>query len=164
MSVFHVRRGQKYHTENSLRGIRTAKRRGYTEIDLDMLITKDNRIVGCHWRRPLLKDGFRDPKKKLGRNRTVATMTLLEVTRLRAGRWPRTYRIQTIERLLRECARLGIGAVLEPKDDSRFALDWPWEHISKVADDCGAHVRVYGFDLKNIQAAQRAGFRAKELT
>lgn len=165
MSVFHSKRGEKYHTANSIRGIRKAKRRGYSEIDLDMQMTRDGVIVGCHWPRPLLKDAFRDPAKKIPRTRTVASMTWTQVARLRAGRWPRRYRIQRIERLLRECAHQGVGAVLEPKGDPRFEQDWVWEHLAKVADDLGADVRVYALQANRdaLPVAKRHGFEVKEL-
>lgn len=163
MAVYHPRKGQPYHQVNSIRGIRRAKRKGYTEIDLDMQMTKDRVIVGTHWPRPMFKDGFRDPYRELSRLRTVASMTWEEVRRLKAGRFPRTYRIQRIERLLQECARRGVGAVLEPKGDNRFDQDWPWVHIASVADDCGADVRVYSFQAEALAAAKRHGFQAKEL-
>lgn len=170
MSVFHVRHGEMYHTENSLRGIRRAARarnpdgtRKYDEIDLDLLISKDNRIVGCHWPRPIRRDGFRDPKKQLAPSRTVASMTLLELARLKAAHWPRVYRIQTVERLLAECARVGIGAVLEPKSPD-FTLAH-WQHIGKVADAVGVHVRVYALPQNSaaLDPARRAGFNVKEI-
>lgn len=172
MSLFHLRAPHMKHEENSIRGIRKAARardwrgrRKYTEIDLDMLITKDNRIVGCHWPRPMVRDGFKDPEGQLAKGRTVASMTLAEVSRLRARTGLFTYRIQTIERLLAECAKRNIGAVLEPKGDPRFDEPWPWEHIAKVADDLGVHVRVYALRAnKNaLPAARAAGFHATEL-
>lgn len=165
MTVFHPKRGEKYHRVNSIRGIRKAKRLGYREIDIDMQITLDGIIVGTHWPRPMMQDGFRDPKKRLAPMRTVASMTWAEVSRLVAGRWPRRYRIQRIERLLAECARQGVGAVLEPKGDPRFRLDATWEHLAKVADDLGADVRVYALkkNAATLPVAKRHGFKVKEL-
>lgn len=163
MAVYHVKPGEPYHRANSVRGIRRAKRLGFSEIDLDMQMTLDGRIVGTHWPRPMLKDGFRDPYGVLDKDRTVASMTWLEVARLIAGRRPRRYRIRPIERLLRECGHRGIGAVLEPKGDPRFDDPAIWRHIAKVADDVGAHVRVYSFYPDALRAAKGAGFRTKEL-
>lgn len=145
MSIFHIRRGQMYHLGNSLRGIRKAARTGHSEIDLDLGITKDRRIVGNHWRRPLLKDGFRDPLRRIAKTACIDDLTYRQVRRLVA--FP-GYRIQPIEALLAECARVGIIARVEPKGDPRFTLDWPWAHIKAVAEDVGCEVRMYA--LRNV--------------
>lgn len=168
MSVFHVKHGTPYHVENSLRGIRLAHRLGYDEIDLDMCMTTDDRIVGTHWERPMIHDGFRDPYRELKPMTPVSGMKLDEVTRLRAGRI-RPYRISPIERLLAECAHVGIGAVLEPKGDRRFALVATWQHLAKVADDLGADVRMYalrnvphpGYGQTTVTAAKAAGIEGR---
>lgn len=138
--IFHVRKGQAYHLGNSLRGIRKAARTGHREIDLDLCITSDRHIVGNHWRRPLLKDGFRDPLRRVPKNACIDDLTFKQVRRLVA--FP-GYRIQPVEKLLRECARVGIIARLEPKGDKRFEQDWPWEHIKAVADQVNCEVRMY---------------------
>lgn len=164
-SIFHVAYPVMKHTENSVRGVKRAKRLGKHAIDIDMLITSDNRIVGCHWDRPLERDGFRDPLGRIGRSVTVRHLTYTQVSRLVAGRWPRRYHIQPIERLLAECARLGVIALLEPKDDPRFATDWPWQHIAAVADDFGTTVSVRALpqNAGALPAARRAGFEAWEI-
>lgn len=165
MSVFHVKAPVPKHVENSVRGIKRAKRLDYDEIDLDMLITKDGRIVGCHWPRPMLKDGFRDPYGVIDPHSTVASLKFSEVHRLRArtGLW--TYRIQPIELLLHQCAKSGVGAVLEPKGDPRFKNKAVWDHLMKVAEDCGADVRVYALpqNAAALPYAKAASFRVKEI-
>lgn len=165
MTVFHVKHPTPKHVENSIRGIRRARRRGFTEIDLDMLITKDGRIVGCHWPRPMLKDGFRDPRGKLSSSRTVASMTFAEVHRLKARTGLFTYRIQPIETLIQECGRRGVGAVLEPKGDNRFENTAVWDHLAKVADEAGTHVRVYALpeNADALPFAKAGGLRVKEI-
>jgi glycerophosphoryl diester phosphodiesterase len=163
--ILHVAHPTPKHVENSVRGIRRAHRRGFASIDLDMQITKDRVIVGTHWARPLLRDGFRDPKRRIGSHAIVRNLTWAQVARLRAGRWPRRYRISRIERLLSECARLGVVALLEPKGDPRFATDWPWQHIAAVAEDvgCTVSVRALGENAAALKPARKVGFEAWEI-
>lgn len=142
MRIYHLEWPRMKHEENSLRGIRYAARHGFDAIDLDILITRDDVIIGCHWPHPMLKDGFRDPEHRIDPDVNVAHLTWEQVSRLVAGHRPRRYRIQRIERLLRACHKHGIIAYLEPKGDPRFELDWPWQHIHNVAGDVGAHVLV----------------------
>lgn len=162
MSIFHLKFPHMKHEENSIRGIHTAKRRGFTEIDLDMCISEDNRVIGCHWSEPLDRDGFKDPLHKLGRHAVVSKLPLSVIMRLRARTWFRVYRIQPIEVLLSECARLHIGAVLEPKGDPRFCAAWPWEFIAKEADRLGCNVRVYALpqNAAALPYARAAGLKA----
>lgn len=169
MRIYHVEAPTPKHVENSLRGIRYAARHGFDAIDLDMLITADDVIVNTHWDRPMARDGFRDPRHKISRERRVRDLSWEKVSRLVAGHWPRRYRIQRIERQLRACARHGIVAYLEPKDDPRFELDWPWREIRKAADACGAHVLVRSIrdfggrsaGVRRVDAARRNGFSGK---
>lgn len=158
MVVFHVEHPTPKHVENSVRGIKAAKRRGFAEIDLDLLLTKDGRIVGCHWPRPMEMDGFTDPYGELGEHRTVASMTFAEVHRLKAktGFW--TYRIQPIELLINQCAKSGVGPVLEPKDH-RFNQRQYWNHLAAVADDAGVDLRMYALPkfADCVRAAKAAG-------
>lgn len=142
LRIFHVQAPTPKHVENSDRGDRLAKRRGYNANDLDMQITSDNRIVNTHWSRPMVMDGFRDPYGLIQRHKMVRDLPWAKVSRLVAGRFPRRYRIRSIEQALTHCARLGLIAYLEPKGDPRFAQDWPWAHIRAVADDVGCHVMV----------------------
>ena len=165
--ILHVAYPTPKHVENSVRGVRRAARRGFDAIDLDMQITKDGVIVGTHWGRPLIKDGFRDPRHLIGRHAQVRDLTWTQVSRLVAGRWPRRYRIARIERLLSECADRGVVALLEPKGDRRFAQAWPWEHIRDVAEDVGCVVSVRALTeldgRAHVAAARRAGFEAWEI-
>lgn len=160
--IRHVQWPVMKHVENSLRGIRYAARHGYDAIDLDMQITSDGRIVGTHWARPMVRDGFHDPDHKIPRYRTVRRMTYRQVRRLVSSDH---YRIQPIETLLRACARRGVVALLEPKGDPRFAQDWPWQHLAAVAEDVGATVSVRALreNADALAPARRAGFEAWEI-
>lgn len=166
MSIFHPRKGQPYHEVNSLRGIDRAVALGFDEIDLDMQMTKDGHIVVCHWSRPLLRDGFRDPDGKIARTRQVRDMTLAEVSRLKTKDG---YRIQTLNKCLARCAEAGIAARVEPKVKV-FYQRWPWENIAKAANGYNVTVRMYAlrnhvgdpqFGQKCWGAARGAGIKGK---
>lgn len=159
--ILHYKQPRK-HIENSLRGIRRAARGHFDAIDLDMQITSDGRIVGTHWGRPMVLDGFHDPERKIPRYTPVRRMTYAQVRRLVT---PGRYRIQPIETLLRACARRGIVALLEPKGDPRFRQDWPWEHLADVADDvgCTVSVRALPENAAALAPAERAGFEAWQI-
>lgn len=179
MSIYHPDRDahppQPYHEVNSLRGVRHGKMLGYDEIDLDMLITKADpacphcadrcrgHLVNTHWDRPMLRDDFVDRHQPPLRVRTmVRDMTLDQALRLRTRHG--NYEIQTVRRVLVECGRQKIGARVEPKNDPRFAEDWPWEEIALVRDATpGLKVKVYGFQAANVAAARRNGFKASRL-
>lgn len=143
--IFHIRKGQKYHLENSIRGVRTAKRTGHDSIDIDLQMTADGVIVATHWGQPILKDGFTDPAGKLPKRARVRNRTWAEISRLRA---PGGYRILRLDAILREAARLGIKVVLEPKNDARFEQVAAWEHVAAMADDLGCHIA--GYSIKNL--------------
>lgn len=157
-SVYHVRKGEWYHRENSLRGVRAARRAGKRGIDIDLQMSKPCRpgdprhcgdahcighVVGTHWGQPLLKDGFRDPLRRIPKTARVRDLYIWEIRRLIAVDRGRVYRIQPIERLLRECAKRGVVAVLEPKGDRRFELVATWQPIVRYADLVGAHLAGY---------------------
>lgn len=172
MRIYHVdAKDAPKHRENSLRGIRYAARHGFDAIDLDLLITSDGVIVGTHWDRPMRRDGFHDPLHHLAHDRTVRSMRWDQIRRLRAGSRLYPYKISRVERLLAECARRGITALLEPKDDARFEEPSTWRYIKKVADDVGAHVAVYTLEnfptpeagVRRAQAARSAGIRARTI-
>ena len=155
--IGHVESPVPKHVENSNRGDRRAKRQGKRGNDLDMLITEDNVIVNTHWPHPMIHDGFRDPYGRIDEDTPVSKLTWAEVSRLRAGRRPRRYRIRTIDEALRHCARIGIAAVPEPKGDKRFDLDWPWERIFAVAQDAGCTISLRALPANSaaLAAAQR---------
>lgn len=161
-SIFHIKaRVAPKHVENSNRGDKRAKRAGKRGTDLDILITKDGRVVNTHWPRPLLRDGFRDPHGRIAKMARVRDLTWVQVSRLRAGRWPRRYRIRSIEAALAHCAKLGLVAVLEPKGDPRFKSAAVWEHIAEVAEDvgCAVSVRALPENADALPYAKAAGFR-----
>lgn len=138
--IFHIRHGQPYHRENSLRGIARAARAGYKRIDLDLQMTKDGTVVCTHWPRPLLRDGFRDPQHKISRFAKVSSLTWAEVQRLhtRDG-----YHIRSLDICLAACASHGIDAVLEPKGDPRFRDANVWRNIRAMAQRHKVHVTGY---------------------
>jgi glycerophosphoryl diester phosphodiesterase len=158
VAIFHLKWPRWKHEENSIRGIRTAARRGYSWIDLDLQMTKDGVIVVTHWARPMRKDRFRDPRSLIDPDTSVRHLTWDQLRRLRTTDG---YRIPRIEAALRACHRYGIGAYLEPKGDPRFGHDEPWQHIAKVADDVGTHVRVRALRANQnaLIPAHRVGFR-----
>jgi len=166
MSIFHKKHSVLYHTENSLRGIRAAAKmmrrvRGrlvhrWNEIDLDLTMTKDGVIVNSHWGRPLLKDGFIDPEGKIGKQARTHDLTWEEIHRLHTKDG---YRIRKLETALRECARVGIGARLEPKVDVRFEDVETWLPVKAQADRLG--VKVKGYSIRNL-GGKGAGVRRVE--
>lgn len=181
MTVAHPKPGQPYRQVNRLRGVRQAKRDGHDEIDLDTLRSKPNpkcrtcrrrkvkckgHDVGCHWRRPLLHDGFRDPLFRIKKDACVEDLTYEQLHRLIA---PDGSRIWLTDRLLAECAKVGIGAVLEPKGDPVYETDEPWEHFAQVGDDLGVHIRMYalrnrpteGYGSRVVPVARRNGVPGK---
>lgn len=186
MSIFHKKHRDPYHEENSLRGIiRAAKARRrirrivrgrsirswvrrWNEIDIDLTITKDGVVVGNHWGRPLLKDGFIDPLGKISKQARIHELTWDEVKRLhtRDG-----YRIRRVETLLAACAEHGIGARLEPKVDSRFEDVETWLPIKAYATKVGCRVKGYsirnlggkGAGVRRVEAMRKAGIPANPI-
>lgn len=158
--LYHLKWPHWKHEENSVRGIRRAARAGYGWIDLDLQMTSDGVVVVTHWARPMRRDAFRDPRRLIKPGTPVAHLTWEQVRRLRTTDG---YRIKRIEAILRACARYGIGAYLEPKGDRRFHAARPWQHIAQVAEDCGAHVRVYALpqNREALAPARAAGFQTK---
>lgn len=183
-SIFHLKaREAPKHVENSNRGDRRAKRRGKRGTDLDILMTEADpdcpfedhpehvrgechgHVVNTHWARLMLRDDFRDPKRKIARATPVHRMTLRQVLRLVAGRWPRLYRVRTLEQALRHCADLGLVAVLEPKGDHRFTQLWVWEYIAATAElvGCTVSVRALPENDAALEPARRVGFEAWQI-
>lgn len=95
--LFHVPHGTPYHVENSIDGLNRAATGGYDSIDLDWQLTRPDTAcrhcrqagvvcighpVNTHWPRPLLRDGFRDPRRQLGRLHRIDRMTLDQALRL----------------------------------------------------------------------------------
>jgi glycerophosphoryl diester phosphodiesterase len=160
--IYHRNRPYK-HVENSVRGVRLAKRRGDPSIDIDLQCTADGVIVACHDNQPL-KHGFHDPLGRFGREFKISEHSWAEVRRLFAVTGGRVYRIKRIETILRACVRYRRNAVVEPKANRVFSLDWPWQHLALVAEDLGATVSVRALrelhGAAHIEPARRAGFKA----
>jgi glycerophosphoryl diester phosphodiesterase len=165
LRIFHVSWPTYKHVENSLRGIRRAARRGFTAIDLDLQITRDGVIVVTHWDRPLLRDAFFDPLKRLDKHARVSELTWRQVRRLRTLGG---YRIVTLERALRECRKRRIEALIEPKGDPRWLDLDIWHSVAALARVSGARVEVRtlrdlggrGAGFKRAQLAREVGFNA----
>lgn len=175
--IYHVKYPVMKHVENSVRGIRRAARRLFKAIDLDILITKADphcqhvghaehvngkclgHIVGCHWQKLLRRDKFRDPEHRISLDAKVRNLTLDQVLRLKTVDG---YHVQPIAVLLRTCAMRHIVALLEPKNDARFALSWPWNYIALIAEDLGTTVSVRALpqNAAALPAARRVGFAA----
>lgn len=169
--TYHVKWPVRKHVENSVRGILRAIFLWFMRIDLDMSITAPDphcpteyhpdgeacrgHVVGCHWPRPMVRDGFFDPLKKLHKQMLISQMTLVEALRLETKDG---YRITPIEKLLATCGT-HIIALLEPKGDHRFELDWPWEHILAAAKEHKVRVQVYALpqNAKALPVAHRVG-------
>lgn len=186
MSIFHKKHGVPYHTENSLRGIRKAAKarkavrrvvRGrvvhrllprWNEIDIDVTMTKDGVVVGNHWGRPLLKDGFIDPEHKISKQARVHELTWDQVKRLHTKDG---YRIRRLTVLLDACARNGIGARVEPKVDKRFEDPETWKPIKQHADEVGCRLKGYsirnlgghGAGVRRVEAMRAAGIPANPI-
>lgn len=160
--IFHLLRPYK-HIENSRRGAKRAKRLGFPSIDWDLQITKDGVVVVCHDGQPL-HHGFFDPLGRIHRDARIRDLTWAQAHRLCARTGVRLYRIQRIEPMLKLAHRLGLVAVLEPKSDKRFALDWVWQYIAETAEQYGTTVSVRALrelrGAEHVDAAQRAGFQA----
>lgn len=160
--IFHVAKGTPYHVENSLRGVITAKQRGYEGIDLDANGDADGTIWATHWGRPMLRDGFRDPKRQLPRTKDIHTMTSEEVDRLitRDG-----YKIQRLSFLIKEARKRGLSIEVEAKPSPPLYRPGPWTRLARELDGKtgGVLVKVLmdlGPDAQNrLKAAHEAGFR-----
>jgi len=160
--VYHRLRPFK-HIENSPRGALLAQRYGDQALDVDLHITSDGVIVAAHDGQPL-HYGFFDPLHLIHRDATIAELTWAQVSRLRCRTGWRLYRIHRIEDILRACHRRGRVALLEPKGDHRFSLDWPWQYVVEEAEAIGttisgrALVELGG--VAHVAAMRRAGIHA----
>ncbi len=161
--IFHVAKGTPYHVENSLRGVRIAESRGYIGIDLDVNGDADDIIWATHWGRPMLRDGFRDPLRRLSRFKQMHQMTSEEVARLRTRDG---YRIWRVSRLIKEARRRGLTVEVEAKPNPILYRPRAWRNLAaelggdtrdgllvKVLLDLGPHPE------SRLKAAHAAGFR-----
>jgi hypothetical protein len=161
--IFHVPKGTPYHVENSLRGVVLAEKRGYVGIDLDVNADADDTIWATHWGRPLLRDGFRDPLRRLSRFAQVHKMTSEEVARLRTRDG---YRIRRVSRLIKAARERGLVVEVEAKPSPPLYGKRAWRNLAaelggetrhgllvKVLLDLGPHPE------NRLKAAHEAGFR-----
>lgn len=157
--VFHKRKGVPYRTSNSLAGIHKAKSRGYKGIDLDLSMDADGLAYANHWPKLMIREGFRDPFRKIRTSRSISQMRTAEVKRLRVG----SQRVLSLAAALRECKRVNITACLEIKGDRRFNLDY-FTRLRAWCDKNGSDPIVMTLPqgrhgIQVMQAAKRAGFR-----
>lgn len=160
--LFHVKKGQPYHVENSLRGVALAKRLGFDGIDLDVNASADDVIFGTHWGRPMIRDGFRDPQGVLPRTTDMHRMTAEQISRLRTADG---YRIRRVSTLIKGARRLGLSIEVEAKPSPPLYQKRAWQNLAdelngavdgvlvKVLLDLGPHPE------NRLKAAHAAGFR-----
>lgn len=159
--MYHVPAGVPYRFGNSPAGIKRAAVRGFAQVDIDLQMTKDGVIVGTHWHAPMRFDGFYDPAGKLSRNRTVASMTWAQVSRLRSHDG---HRIRKLAALMPHLAKWKLIGSLEVKQDIRFAKPRVMRTIKAMADEhrVNAYIKqIPSLSRKHKQtlaAARKAGF------
>lgn len=174
---FHVKSPTPKHVENSIRGSKRAKRRGYKTNDLDMLpdvvlreraqdptpmtFTEiEGHIRNAHWPDCFRHDGFRDPKGILEKGDLLTEMHPHEIDRLVAGHFPR-YHIPTIEQQLALCGDIHLQALLEPKGKSRvWRRQEVWDYLAHVAEQNSTKTAVYCLNTLCLPYARAAGFAA----
>jgi glycerophosphoryl diester phosphodiesterase len=161
--IYHVPKGTPYHVENSLHGVGLAKAHGYVGIDLDVNGDADDIIWATHWGRPMLRDGFRDPLRRLSRFRQMHQMTSEEVARLRTRDG---YQIRRVSQLIKEARRKGLVVEVEAKPSPPLYGKAAWRNLAaELGGDTqeGLLVKVL-LDLgpnpqNRLKAAHAAGFR-----
>jgi hypothetical protein len=161
--ILHSAKGAPYHTVNSLRGVIRAEREGYIGIDLDVNADAEGIIWATHWGRPMLRDGFRDPQKRMSRFKQIHHMTTEQVARLRTRDG---YRIWRVSQLIKEARRWGLLVEVEAKPSPHLYGKRAWEHMAaELGGDTreGLLVKVL-LDLgprpeNRLKAAHAAGFR-----
>lgn len=160
--IYHRDRPFK-HIENSPRGVRLAAAHDDDGIDIDLQITADGVICACHDNQPL-EHGFFDPLHRLPRDMKISEHKWTQVSRLVAVTGGRVYRIPRIERMFRACHRHHRVAVVEPKANKAFRLDWPWQYMAEEAEAAGCALSARALPeldgAAHIAAAHRAGIEA----
>lgn len=174
LPLFHVPRGTPYHVGNSIAGgLNAAAAGGYDAVDLDWQLSKpDPKCPQCrplgrvclghplntHWRRALLRDGFRDPEHEIGRFARVDRLTLAENLRLvtRDG-----YRMHTAGRMFREAAARDLRVAAEVKHPG-YADHEVMRRFSDSAARAGCRMRVMKLSdgpkpLATLRAAKAVG-------
>ena len=140
-------------------GIRQAAVKGWPNIDVNMLKTRDGVSIGAHWMRPL-RHGWVDPKGQLRRDAKLDQITYKTAARLKPRKAP-SVRIDTIETLLAVAAKHKIGVELEAKN-----AQWTQEQadaLKDLVDRLGVQVIVKTLStnshaLHNLTVFHRAGF------
>lgn len=140
-----------YALNDSLAGVRLAKKLHYGWIDLNFHVTRDGVIVCTHWSQPL-RHGWRDPMGQLARDARVWQMTWEEVERLRHGK----RRIYRADQILAYATALGVGVEFEVKPSPLFEDARTWRGLRLLVDE--HHVRIV---VKAINTLGNAGLYLK---
>lgn len=159
-SVFHVHKGQPYHLEDSLRGIRLAVARLFKWIDLDCHVTADGVLIITHWDNPR-HEKFADPAGKVDvRGKKFEDLTWAEVRVLRS---PDGYRIQRADVAVPYALSKGLKVELEAKTTAINAAELVYlrNHLS---DRRKVQVKAFPKFLPALEAAHKAGFVTIALT
>ncbi len=147
--------------ENTLEALEAAAAAGATCCEVDLLLTRDERIVLRH-------------DELLGRaddgEGRVGAATLAELARLDAGSWKGPAfagaRIATLEAALDTASRLGLGLLLEIKERER--TDRLIDRLGEILTAAGAveRVLVISFDHPSLLRARRRipGLRTELVT
>lgn len=157
--MFHRHGKLTYAFENSPQGIKYAKRHGYTNIDLDMHISKDGVPVITHWSQPLARDGFYDPAGKISRKAKVSSLTYEQLRRLRnRDHQGQIYSLAYMCQLLK---KYDLNLSLEVKAPG--ATYRKMNKITNIIDDAGVKAYVKGNARLNgmnqtLGKARKAGF------
>ena len=180
---FHVEYPVLKHVENSLRGSRWAKSHNYRTTDLDILpdevltgfirtqskgTLRFDQIAGHiwngHWPDPFRRDGFKDPKRILGRGDHMDEMVPHEIERIVAHSWfhglRRTYHIPHVEAQLQLCGSIGLQVLLEPKHSPVYLRQEVWDYLAMTAESHGCRTAVYSLMHECLPFARNAGFAA----
>lgn len=152
--VFHVQKGQPYHLEDSLRGIRLAVARLFKWIDLDCHKTADGVLIITHWPAPS-HEGFADPAGKVivrGKQWSDLTWAEVEVLRTKDG-----YRVQRADVAVPYALSKGIQVELELKTTAILAADLVYLR-NRLKDPTKVQVKALPQFYTALKGAHAAGF------
>lgn len=162
--TFHLTAPRKKHEENSRRGILEARAGGFEWWDGDHRHDAEGNSWNTHWDMPLLRDGFRDPRRQVGLFSKVSRMDPAVVQRLRTKDG---YRIRDSVDEVLYALEHGLGNEFDVKD-SRFTVAF-FATMRRAVIHHGfdpARVWVKGYPRfhRSIAAAHFAGFPTILLT
>lgn len=180
--MFHVPPGREYFEENSVYGVREARRGHYASIDLDMQWTKADpncryhtpgtpkfrypgpcrgHAVNTHWRQPMLH-GFIDPAPaghRMPKRKPVTRMTLDQALRLEAHKGDKVYRIEEMRVMFRRCRLNGVNCSAEAK--WRSPNRWRMQQLMREATAARCKTIVKSAYSGPVRSAKAAGFQTR---